>query len=258
MLRAWLLRACLRAAVGRGLVWVRGRRRSCAAVSPGEVGGTREVCDATAQNLRCAALDDPADPHCRTVHPWRRVYVDGSMRQGQRQGATRAADSAQQCCASDEEAGCGVGRRNVRPTPRRALRKLLRGERNRHCRRGGNGLFGGWHRWLPRGHDQVQQHGRADCAAPCGGGGASASPRPGGDLRGQQVRSWARQRQVAGPEEEHGARQAAPGAGQRARPPARGAEIRDAEPRARARAHPGQRGGGPARKGSGTGRNRVK
>ena len=36
MLRAWLLRACLRAAVGRGLVWVRGRRRSCAAVSPGE------------------------------------------------------------------------------------------------------------------------------------------------------------------------------------------------------------------------------
>ena len=33
LLRAWLLRACLRAAVGRGLVWV----RSCAAVSPGEV-----------------------------------------------------------------------------------------------------------------------------------------------------------------------------------------------------------------------------
>ena len=37
LLRAWLLRACLRAAVGRRLVWVRGRRRSCAAVSPGEV-----------------------------------------------------------------------------------------------------------------------------------------------------------------------------------------------------------------------------
>ena len=37
LLRAWLLRACLRAAVGRGLVWARGRRRSCAAVSPGEV-----------------------------------------------------------------------------------------------------------------------------------------------------------------------------------------------------------------------------
>ena len=36
LLRARLLRACLRAAVGRGLVWVRGRRRSCAAVSPGE------------------------------------------------------------------------------------------------------------------------------------------------------------------------------------------------------------------------------
>ena len=37
MLRAWLLRACLHAAVGRGLVWVRARRRSCAVVSPGEV-----------------------------------------------------------------------------------------------------------------------------------------------------------------------------------------------------------------------------
>ena len=37
LLRARLLRACLRAAVGRrGLVWMRGRRRSCAAVSPGE------------------------------------------------------------------------------------------------------------------------------------------------------------------------------------------------------------------------------
>ena len=35
--RGWFLRAGLRAAVGRGLVWVRGRRRSCAAVSPGEV-----------------------------------------------------------------------------------------------------------------------------------------------------------------------------------------------------------------------------
>ena len=37
LLRAWLLRVCLRAAVGRGLVWARGRRRSCAAVSPGKV-----------------------------------------------------------------------------------------------------------------------------------------------------------------------------------------------------------------------------
>ena len=37
LLRAWLLRACLCAAVGRGLVWARGRRRSCAAVSPGKV-----------------------------------------------------------------------------------------------------------------------------------------------------------------------------------------------------------------------------
>ena len=34
LLRAWLLRAWLRAAVGRGLVWVRGRRRSCAAFRP--------------------------------------------------------------------------------------------------------------------------------------------------------------------------------------------------------------------------------
>ena len=78
----------------------------------------REVCDATAQNLRCAALDDPADPHCRTVNPRRRVYVDGSMRQGQRQGATRAADSAQQCCASDEEAGWAVVTCDLHPDAR--------------------------------------------------------------------------------------------------------------------------------------------
>ena len=41
VLHAWLLRACLRAAVGRGLVWARGRRRSCAAVSPGKIGRRR-------------------------------------------------------------------------------------------------------------------------------------------------------------------------------------------------------------------------
>ena len=40
------------------------------------------------------------------------------MRQGQRQGATRAADSAQKCCASDEEAGWAVVTCDLHPDAR--------------------------------------------------------------------------------------------------------------------------------------------
>ena len=227
----------------------------------------RPVTDEPARVSRGGAQSRHLAPATFFVAPVSEMTFGGRSRSGplapsrrwSRMGAMRGRARSRLCAAVLRfRRRSRVGCCNMRPTPRRALRKLLRGERNRHCRRGGNGLFGGWHRWLPRGHDQVQQHGRADCAAPCGGGGASTPPRPGGDLRGQQVRSRARQRQVAGPEEEHGARQAAPGAGQRACPPARGAELRDAEPCARARAHPGQRGGGPTRKGSGTGRNSVK
>ena len=42
----------------------------------------REVCDVGAAHLRCTALDDPADVRCGKPPPVRRLYVDGSMRQG--------------------------------------------------------------------------------------------------------------------------------------------------------------------------------
>jgi ribonuclease HI len=42
----------------------------------------REVCDARAYQLRCEALDDPMEPRRGKAPPRRRIYTDGSMKQG--------------------------------------------------------------------------------------------------------------------------------------------------------------------------------
>jgi hypothetical protein len=42
----------------------------------------REVCDARAYQLRCEALDDPTEPCRGKAPPRRRIYTDGSMKQG--------------------------------------------------------------------------------------------------------------------------------------------------------------------------------
>ena len=70
---AWFLRACQRAAVGCGLVWVRGRRRSCARRLAGEVFHTGCPLDETPWSVDVLLIDctGPSGPRpmCRLRRP---------------------------------------------------------------------------------------------------------------------------------------------------------------------------------------------
>ena len=72
----------------------------------------QEVCDARAHHLRCAALEDPAEPTRGKVAPRRRLYVDGSMRQGATHAGGRIVD------AKGEEAGWAVVTCDLHPDAR--------------------------------------------------------------------------------------------------------------------------------------------